>query len=216
MKSNLNKHIWQIWKQKRLKLEIRRYYSAVSSQLYFHLPILLCCSSIVALCKPSKCNKKLIAGNHLVSNKKTCSGFCSGFCPGFRLHKKAKFELAYMILQLKCSDANVLGLQKAKEWRSCVFEAALWPRSGMSATKFMLLQIHKLQWQEHLFSQTAAACLPHHEPCCSAMPDMAWDLWSLEEGNGAYKDPTATANWLLEGATSVPMLQTQQLALRTR
>lgn len=172
-----NKNDWNWRYEDTTRLWVRSY--------TFNLPILLCCSSIVALCKPSKCNKKLIAGNHLVSNKKTCSGFCSGFCPGFRLHKKAKFELAYMRLQLKCSDANVLGLQKAKEWRSCVFEAALWPRSGMSATKFMLLQIHKLQWQEHLFSQTAAACLPHHEPCCSAMPDMAWDLWSLEEGNGA-------------------------------
>ncbi len=172
-----NKNDWNWRYEDTTRLWVRSY--------TFNLPILLCCSSIVALCKPSKCNKKLIAGNHLVSNKKTCSGFCSGFCPGFRLHKKAKFELAYMRLQLKCSDANVLGLQKAKEWRSSVFEAALWPRSGMSATKFMLLQIHKLQWQEHLFSQTAAACLPHHEPCCSAMPDMAWDLWSLEEGNGA-------------------------------
>ncbi len=172
-----NKNDWNWRYEDTTRLWVRSY--------TFNLPILLCCSSIVALCKPSKCNKKLIAGNDLVSNKKTCSGFCSGFCPGFRLHKKAKFELAYMRLQLKCSDANVLGLQKAKEWRSCVFEAALWPRSGMSATKFMLLQIHKLQWQEHLFSQTAAACLPHHEPCCSAMPDMAWDLWSLEEGNGA-------------------------------
>ncbi len=95
-KLNLKKHIGQIWKQKWLKLEIRRYYSAVSSQLYFHLVILLCCSSIVALCKPSKCNKKLIAGKHLVSNKKPhAQDFVQDFAQGSDFIRK--LSLSWLI-----------------------------------------------------------------------------------------------------------------------